>query len=94
MATTQQPESRGPHKLTLEDRGRLNLTGVNEVESFDENAIVLDTTCGTLVVQGTGLHLQSLSPEGGQVRVDGQVDSLTYEDRMPGGSSFLSRLFG
>lgn len=84
-----------PHKLTLEGRGRLNLTGITEVESFDEGMVVLHTTRGTLVVRGDGLHLQLLSLDGGQVHVDGTVNSLTYEDQ--GGSqagSFLARLFG
>lgn len=83
-----------PHKLTLDERKRLTMTGVTDVESFDEEMVVLHTVKGTVVVRGMGLHLQMLSLEGGQIHVDGQVDSLTYEDRTPGGSSFLSRLFG
>ena len=83
-----------PHKLTLDERKRLMMTGVTDVESFDEEMVVLHTVKGTVVVRGTGLHLQMFSPEGGQIHVDGQVDSLIYEDRVPGGSSFFSRLFG
>lgn len=81
-----------PHKLTLDGRSRLNLTGVKEVESFDEGMVVLHTTRGTLVVRGDGLHLQMLSLDGGQVHVDGTVNSLTYEDSSQSGS-FFSRLF-
>lgn len=84
-----------PHKVTLEGRNRLNLTGIKEVESFDEGMVVLHTTRGTLVVRGDGLHLQLLSLDGGQVHVDGTVNSLTYEDH--GGAQaggFLARLFG
>ena len=84
-----------PHKVTLEGRNRLNLTGVKEVESFDEGMVVLHTTRGTLVVRGDGLHLQLLSLDGGQVHVDGTVNSLTYEDH--GGAQaggFFARLFG
>ena len=47
-----------PHKVTLEGRNRLNMTGVREVESFDEGMVVLHTTRGTLVIRGDGLHLQ------------------------------------
>lgn len=83
-----------PHKLTLDERKRLTMTGVTDVESFDEEMVVLHTVKGTVVVRGSQLHLQMLSLEGGQVHVDGTVDSLTYEDSTPGGSSFFSRLFG
>ena len=84
-----------PHKLTLEGRSRLNLTGITEVESFDEGMVVLHTTRGTLVIRGDGLHLQLLSLDGGQVHVDGTVNSMIYEDQ--GGNQaggFLARLFG
>ena len=82
-----------PHKITLDGRNRLNMTGITEVESFDEGMVVLHTTRGTLVVRGSGLHLQLLSLDGGQVHVDGTVDSLIYEDTGREGG-FFARLFG
>ena len=83
-----------PHKLTLDGRSRLNLSGITEVESFDEGMVVLHTTRGILVVRGNGLHLQMLSLDGGQVLVDGTVDSLTYEDDTRPSGGFFARLFG
>ena len=83
-----------PHKVTLDGRNRLTMTGITEVESFDESMVVLRTTRGDLIVRGQGLHLQLLSLDGGQVHVDGTVDSLTYEDGPAGSGSFWTRLFG
>ena len=83
-----------PHKLTLDGRKLLTMTGVTDVESFDDEMVVLHTTKGTLVIRGAGLHLQLLSLDGGQVHVEGNVSSMTYEDDLAGGSSFFSRLFG
>ena len=80
------------HKLTLEERGKLFVTGVDEVESFDENTVVMTTDLGTLVVQGENLHIESLSLEGGELKVTGEVDSLSYEQRQDTGG-FLRRLF-
>lgn len=82
-----------PHKLVLDSRRKLSMTGVIEVESFDETAIQLTTTRGTVLIRGTGLHLQMLSLDGGQVAVDGTVDSISYEDEAPAGG-FFARLFG
>ena len=82
-----------PHKLTLDGRKKLTMTGVTEVVSFDETAVVLKTDMGTLVVQGSGLQLKTLSLDGGQVAVDGQVSSLIYEEPRRQGS-LKSRLFG
>lgn len=83
-----------PHKVVLDGRGRLDITGVTEVESFDEGMVALGTTRGTLVVRGSGLHLRLLSLDGGQVQVDGTVDSLTYEDDNRAPTGFFARLFG
>ena len=83
-----------PHKLTLDGRARLTLTGVTEVESFDEKMVVIHTTLGTAVIRGQSLHLKLLSLDGGQVHVDGTVDSITYEDDRQESGGFLARLFG
>lgn len=76
-------EEQTSHKLQLTDREHLTMTGVTEVVSFDDTAIVLKTGLGTLVVQGRDLKLKTLSPEGGQVSVNGNVSSLQYEEPKP-----------
>ena len=73
-------EEQFPHKLILNERRQLTMSGVAEVISFEETAVVLRTSLGTLIVQGEGLKLKTLSPEGGQVIVDGQIFSLVYEE--------------
>ena len=82
------------HHLILEDRERLTVSGVEEVESFDENTIVMDTTQGVLIVRGENLHIEKLSLDGGDLKVEGTVKSLTYEEFRRGGGGFLSRLLG
>ena len=82
-----------PHRLTLNERRQLSMTGVSEVVSFDDTAVVLRTELGTLVIQGKDLQLKTLSLEGGQVAVDGTVSSLHYEESRTGGG-WLRRLMG
>ena len=83
------------HRLELDGRERLVVTGVEEVERFDEEEIVMSTTAGTLVVGGTGLHIGKLNLDGGELHVDGSIHTLLYEDNAPGGQGgFLRRLFG
>ena len=81
------------HHVILEGRASLSVSGVEEVESFDENAIVMRTAQGTLVVRGEELHIEKLSLDGGDRRVEGMVDSLTYEDDGGVRGGFLARLF-
>ena len=84
-------EDQFPHKLTLNERKSLTMTGVTEVLRFDETAVVLRTTLGLLTVQGQDLKLKTLSLEGGQVAVDGQMFALVYEE--PREDSLWQRLW-
>jgi sporulation protein YabP len=68
-----------PHKLVLNERTQLTMTGVHEVLNFDENAVVVQTDLGRLLIQGQELKLKTLSPEGGQVRIEGNITAMQYE---------------
>ena len=81
-----------PHHVILDGRSSLTVSGVEEVDSFDENTIVMATVTGTLVVRGEGLHIEKLSLDGGDLKVEGTVDSLTYEDDGREKGGFLARL--
>ncbi len=89
MAYEDRPQ---PHHIVLEGRTGLTVSGVEEVESFDETTIVMGTVKGTLVVRGEGLHIEQLSLDGGELKVEGMVDSLTYEDDGREKGGFLARL--
>ena len=67
---------------------------LEDVERFDETGIVMSTSAGTLVVTGEDLHIGKLSLDGGELHVEGRVDSVTYEDDGAGRGGFFSRLFG
>ena len=83
------------HRLELTGREQMTITGVEDVERFDESSIVMTTTAGVLVIMGEDLHIGKLSLDGGELHVDGRVDSLAYEDGgRESGGGFLRRLFG
>ena len=89
------PGPAAPHQVVLEDREQLTVSGVEEVESFDESSILLSTALGGLEVQGEGLHIEKLSLDGGDLKVEGTIHALIYSDdrgRRRGG--LLSRLLG
>ena len=86
-------EQQLPHNLSLHQRQKLSMTGVTEVVSFADSAVVLRTGLGTLLVQGQELQLKTLSVEGGEVAVEGHISALVYEEpRQSGG--WLRRLMG
>ena len=81
-----------PHKLTVNQREDLTMTGVTEVLSFDDTTVTLKTNLGVLTVQGRDLVLKTLSTEGGQAAVRGHIQGLFYEEPRPSG--FWHRLLG
>lgn len=81
-----------PHKLTLNERKNLTLSGVTEVISFDDEAVVLKTSMGILTVHGQNLQLKNLSLDGGQVAVEGTVAAMIYEEPRPE-RNWLGKLF-
>ena len=79
------------HRVELDGRERLIVSGVDDVDRFDENEIVMTTSAGTLIVTGESLHIGKLSLDGGELHVDGRIDSLLYEDAdRPSGAPFFS----
>ena len=90
-ARRERGEGQREHGVTLVDRKRLSLTGVEDVDCFNEQLVVLRTGLGTLTVAGAGLNISRLSLEDGCVEVEGEVDALEYSGgRKKGG--FWSRL--
>ena len=81
-----------PHNIAMEGRKQLSVSGVEEVESFDEQEIVMTTVCGGLVIRGEDLSISRLSVDSGDVNVQGMITSLCYEESESGGSLW-SRLF-
>lgn len=81
------------HRLTLEGREKLTVSGVEDVERFDDSCIIMSTCAGTLVVTGEALHIGKLSLDGGELHVDGHIDGLSYEEEQPSRGGLFSRLF-
>ncbi|MBR1560636.1 MAG: sporulation protein YabP [Clostridia bacterium] len=80
------------HWVELKDRKKLNITGVEDVDCFNEQIVVLQTPLGTLTVTGAGLNVSQLDLEAGKVALEGEVDALEYTGgRRKGG--VLGRLF-
>ena len=87
--------SEKPYGLTIDRREKAAITGVTDVERFDENEIVLTTHGGRLILTGTGLHVSSLQLEEGRLLVDGTIDGAVYDSgAMKRRGGFLRRALG
>lgn len=69
------------HNIIMENRKTLSISGVTDVDNFDEKTILLYTQMGELTVQGKGLHVNSVSVETGEMTIEGDIWSLTYGEK-------------
>ncbi len=82
-----------PHNVVMEDRRKIALTGVSDVDSFDEETVIVFTDMGELIIKGNNLHVNRLDIDTGEVSVDGKIFSLSYTDDRPVQGGFFSRMF-
>lgn len=80
-------------RITLEDRERLNITGVENVNSYNDNTVVLSTIKGDLNIKGENLNISNLNLDDGSLRVSGIINSLTYISKEGEPKNFLERIF-
>ncbi|MFZ7101383.1 MAG: sporulation protein YabP [Peptococcaceae bacterium] len=73
-------EERRENSVTLANREKLQITGVANVESYDEVEIVVQTLLGILVIKGEGLHITNLNLEAGKLAVDGYIIRMEYPE--------------
>lgn len=69
---------RKPHNLIMENRAKLSISGVNDVDNFDGKQIIVYTEMGQLAVKGGAIHISHLSTESGELVLEGKIDSLVY----------------
>lgn len=69
-----------PHNIILEDRRNLSISGVNDIDSFDENLVVLFTEMGELTIKGNNLHINKLNVDTGELTMDGEIIALFYNE--------------
>lgn len=81
-----------PHSINLDERKSLSINGVERVESFDEQEVVMLTSAGNLIICGEGLHMGKLDLVAGEATVTGQISELRYEEKSSA-EGFWKRLF-
>jgi len=82
--------------IILEQRGKISVSGVYDMDNFSDHLLALNTELGYLEIRGNNFHLSKLNLEVGEVILDGEIDSVVYAQS--GGtaekSGFFSKMFG
>ena len=82
------------HKLTMTGRSKLCVTGVEDVDSFDDDSVTAYTSEGVMTVKGADFKINRLSVDSGELEIEGEIDSIEYTDgHGKDGGRFFSKLF-
>lgn len=82
--------------LILENRGKLTISGVNDVLSFDDQVVVVETELGLLTIKGENIRVNKLSIDTSEVILEGEISYLAYSDKdeqKMKSASLLSKIF-
>lgn len=81
-----------PHNIIMENRKRLSLSGVTDIDSFDEQTVIALTAMGEITIRGWNLHITRLNLEQNELLIDGEISSLTYTDTRPQAKGFFGKV--
>jgi len=81
------------HSIIMENRRQLTITGVADIDSFDENVVVVFTDEGELTIKGSGLHINRIDVDSGDLLMAGEIEAMIYSENQPRKGGFLAKLF-
>ena len=96
MIEDKKPTKPRAQNLILENREKLHISGVIDVESFNDECVVVDTELGLLIVKGIDLHINKLRIDNSELGIEGEIISCEYSDRDGSrnkGGGFFARMF-
>lgn len=80
--------------IIVENREKISITGVNDVLSFDDQIVIIDTELGMLTIKGEDLRINKLSLDTTEVSIDGTINSINYSEKQNKGTGgLLSKIF-
>ncbi len=82
-----------PHNVIIEGRQKMTVSGVLDIDSFDEETVIAVTDMGEMAIRGTELHINKLSIDMGEMTIEGNIISPTYSESQQKSGGFFSKVF-
>jgi len=81
------------HNFLLENREKMSISGVLDVDIFNPDMVVVQTEMGMLTIKGVDLHINKLNLESSELCVEGEIGSCVYADKATSSGGFLGKIF-
>ncbi|NLL80892.1 MAG: sporulation protein YabP [Tissierellia bacterium] len=82
-----------PQNILLEDRNKATISGVEQVDSFNDTTIILSTIKGGLSIKGEGLNVGKLNLDEGNIKISGLINSISYISKEGTPKNFMGKIF-
>lgn len=87
-------EEKSPQNIVLENRKKLEMTGIDEVDSYDENQIIAITSSSLILIKGSNLQIQKFNNKTKELNIIGKIDEIKYSNgKKRDKKSFIKKLF-
>lgn len=84
---------RESHRVVIEDRECIKISGVDDVESFEESEVIAYTNMGVLTLRGSDFKISKLNVDSGELVINGELDSMVYSGAAGEKTGFFGKLF-
>jgi sporulation protein YabP len=84
---------RANSNIIIESRAKMSISGVVDVISFDETAVILDTELGGMIINGREFRINKLNVDVGELTIDGEIDGFSYQDVEKNKPGFFTKMF-
>lgn len=66
--------------IIIENREKMNISGVIDIHSFDDEVALIETELGILMIKGDNLKMNKLNLENNELIIEGRLVALNYTD--------------
>ena len=84
--------SKKKHTMFIANRESAEISGVTDVDSFNEEEIRADSDYGEIIIKGSSLQVEALDLESGVLKISGSIAAVIYADK-PVGKKLFGRMF-
>ena len=81
------------HNIIMEKREKLSISGVKDIGIYNEEIVELSTVMGELVVKGSNMHINKFNTDDGELKIEGNINSVAYEEEKMCKGGFWSGIF-
>ena len=80
--------------IVIQNREKAVVTGVEDIHSFDDELVIVQTDLGLLTIKGENLKMNKLNLDNNELIIEGKTSAIAYSDAVQNKKQgFMNKLF-